>query len=315
MGEFDFIARYFRPLAGQGSFELRNDGAVLSPPLGQEVALSSDTMVENVHFLPDDPADTVAQKLLRCNLSDLAAMGAKPAGYMLNVSVPSHTQYGEEWFALFAKGLGEDQEKYRFRLLGGDTTGISGPLVLSVTIFGYVPKGHALRRDTATVGDEVWVSGTLGQAVLGLYARQGKIIDQTGQLVQAYRVPSPRVGLSLFGTIHAAMDISDGILQDAGHLARESGVSIKLKAGDIPFSAVVRQHFPQWREACLIGGDDYELLMTCAPEKRFDLIKLFEKAHIPLTCIGEVVEGNGTVRMYDENNQHMTFSSTGWQHF
>lgn len=315
MGEFDFIARYFRPLAGKGSFELRNDGAVLSPPSGTEIVISSDTMVENLHFLPDDPADTVAKKLLRCNLSDLAAMGAAPAGYMLNVSVPSGKHYGEKWFTLFAKGLAEDQDTYSISLLGGDTTGSSGPLVLGLTIFGYVQKDHALRRDTAKVGDDVWVSGTLGDAVLGLYARQGKLTDETGRLVQAYRLPSPRMGLTLYPIIHAAMDISDGVLQDAGHLARESRVSIALNAAALPFSPEVRQHFPTWKEACLIGGDDYELLMTCAPEKAHALRQAFAKSAIPLTRIGKVVEGKGEAYMLDEDQQRLTFSKTGWQHF
>ncbi|WP_202401611.1 MULTISPECIES: thiamine-phosphate kinase [unclassified Saccharibacter] len=314
MGEFDFIARYFRPLAGKGSFELRNDGAVLSPPIGEELVISSDTMVENLHFLPDDPADTVAKKLLRCNLSDLAAMGARPAAYMLNVSVPSGAHYGEAWFALFSKGLAEDQEQYQLSLLGGDTTGSTGPLVLSLTIFGYAPIGKALRRDTAQPGDEIWVTGTLGDAVLGLYARKGKLEDPTGALVEAYRLPTPRTGLKLHGIVHAALDISDGLLQDCGHIARESGVAVELEAASIPFSQPVKTHLPQWQEECLIGGDDYELLIACSPTQSLALKKQCDQAHIPLTRIGHVVEGVG-VNMRDENGHLMQFPRTGWQHF
>lgn len=314
MGEFDFIARYFRPLAGEGAFSLRNDGAVLSPPDGEEVVISSDTMVENLHFLPDDPADTIAKKLLRCNLSDLAAMGARPAGYMLNVSVPSRDIYNEEWFSLFSSGLSDDQKRYRIALLGGDTTGSNGPLVLSLTIFGFASKGCAIRRDKATYGDDIWVTGTLGDAVLGLYARQGKLSDPTGELVKAYRLPEPRIGLPIHDVVHAALDISDGLIQDAGHLARESGVAIELDASSVPLSPSARAHCPQWRDACLVGGDDYELLMACPPDKSSILRELCLKADIPLTRIGRVLEGEG-VSMRDQNGHLMQFSHTGWQHF
>ncbi|MXV43578.1 thiamine-phosphate kinase [Saccharibacter sp. 17.LH.SD] len=314
MGEFDFIAQHFRPLAGKGAFQLRNDGAVLSAPEGYDLAISSDTMVENLHFLPDDPAHTIAQKLLRCNLSDLAAMGALPAGYMLNVSVPSGSRYNDAWFGDFSQGLAHDQDYYQFSLLGGDTTGSPGPLVLSLTIFGFQKRGQVLRRDKSKPGDQVWVTGSLGRAALGLQARKGQLLDPTGELVQAYRVPTPRVGLPLYGIATAALDISDGLIQDAGHIAEESKVAITLYVNRIPFSEAVRQQGEKWHEVALIGGDDYELLLTCPPDKSDELLQRCRDHHVPITQIGEVTEGKG-VTLLDAAHHPMRLSRTGWQHF
>ena len=314
MGEFDFIARHFRPLTGEGAMELRNDGATMSVPAGEELVLSSDTMVEGLHFLPDDPARTIAQKLLRCNLSDLAAMGSRPRHYMLNVTVPVGRHYDEAWFTDFAAGLAEDQERFGITLLGGDTTGSPFPLMLNVTILGSVRQGEALRRDGSQPGDGVWVTGSLGRAALGLQARLGKLTDRSGILVDAYRVPTPRVGLSLYGTVSAAMDISDGLVQDCGHIARESGTAITLFEEALPLSAEVRAHMSDYRETILLGGDDYELLMTC-PTEREDALQAHCKAHdVPITKIGKVTEGEG-VTMLDRQRNPIRFSRTGWQHF
>ncbi|PHI95235.1 thiamine-phosphate kinase [Parasaccharibacter apium] len=314
MGEFDFIARHFRPLAGAGAMELRNDGAVMNLPAGEELVLSSDTMVEGLHFLPDDPAKTIAQKLLRCNLSDLAAMGSRPRGYMLNVSVPPNRHYDESWFTDFAAGLAEDQKKFEFHLLGGDTTGSPSPLVLGVTILGSVRQGEALRRDGSHEGDGVWVTGSLGRAALGLQARLGQLKDEDGSLTLAYRVPTPRIGLSLYGIVSAAMDISDGLIQDCGHLAEESGVAITLYEDKVPLSPAVRQHLSHHKERILLGGDDYELLVTCPPEKEAALQAHCATHAVPITRIGEVSKGAG-VRMLNHAGKPLHFSRTGWQHF
>lgn len=315
MGEFDFIARHFRPLAGEGAMELRNDGATMSLPEGEELVLSSDTMVESLHFLPNDPARTVAQKLLRCNLSDLAAMGSSPRHYMLNVSVPVGRHYDEAWFAEFAAGLAEDQERFGITLLGGDTTGSPSPLMLNVTILGAVRRGETLRRDGSRPGDGVWVTGTLGRAALGLQVRLGKIDDSPdGILVQSYRIPSPRVGLSLYGIVSAAMDISDGLVQDCGHIAEESGTAITLFEEALPLSAEVKAYLPDWRETILLGGDDYELLLTC-PVEQEKALQAHCRAHaVPVTKIGKVTEGQG-VTMLDKNHEPIRFTRTGWQHF
>lgn len=315
MGEFDFIARHFRPLAGKGAYDLRNDGAVIAPAPGCELALSSDTMVENLHFLPDDPPETIGKKLMRCNLSDLAAMGARPKAYMLNVTVPPGGAYDEAWFAGFTRGLAQDQQTYGLSLLGGDTTGTTGPLVLTMTIFGDVQVGQALRRDKARPGDDVWVTGSLGKAALGLQARKGKIADPTGELVAAYRVPTPRVGLPLAGIVTTAMDVSDGLLQDAGHIAEESGVKVTLEEAALPFSpSVEAAKNGAWRETCLLGGDDYELLMTAPPEKSEALQSVCAAAGVPLTRIGKVTAGEG-VQMLGKSGEPLRFSRTGWQHF
>ncbi|MDF7674699.1 thiamine-phosphate kinase [Acetobacteraceae bacterium ESL0709] len=314
MGEFDFISRHFRPLAGEGAFELRNDGAVLSLPSDYELVISSDTMVENRHFLPIDPPETVGQKLLRCNLSDIAAMGAEPVGYTLNISVPLDHRYDEKWFAAFSSGLAKDQKAYGLSLLGGDTTGIEGPLVLSVTIFGRVLKGQALRRDQALPGDGVWVTGQLGAAALGLYARLGKLEDPSGKLMQAYLLPQPCLGLPLYGVVTTAMDISDGVMQDAGHIAEESGVKIILYASRLPFDTPVREVASEWEAVKLMGGDDYQLLMTCPPENEQRLQQICRGKGVKVSRIGDVRAGK-FVEMLADDGQKLSFKTLGWQHF
>ncbi|MBA5724961.1 thiamine-phosphate kinase [Bombella favorum] len=314
MGEFDFIARHFRPLAGRGAMELRNDGATMALPAGEELVLSSDTMVEGLHFLPDDPPHTVAQKLLRCNLSDLAAMGSRPRHYMLNVSVPSGRHYDEDWFTGFTAGLAADQKQYDISLLGGDTTGSPSPLMLNVTILGSVRQGEALRRDGAQPGDGVWVTGSLGRAALGLQVRLSKLNGGEPSLVEAYRIPTPRIGLSLYGIVSAAMDISDGLLQDCGHIAEESSVAITLFEEKLPFAPEVIAHMATHREMILLGGDDYELLMTCPVAQEAALQAHCKEHDVPLTRVGTVREGRG-VTMLDKQQLPINFSRTGWQHF
>ena len=190
-GEFVRIARYFKPLAGPGALELGDDAAVFAPPVGRELVVAADAMVAGVHFLADDPPDLVARKLLRTNLSDLAAMGAVPFGYLLTVSVPRGTP--DAWFAAFSAGLAQDQAEFGVALLGGDTTSTAGPVSLSLTIMGSVASGQALRRNGARAGDGIWVSGTIGDGALGLLAAQGAIVD--GYLADRYRVPQPRLAL------------------------------------------------------------------------------------------------------------------------
>ncbi|QDH14223.1 thiamine-phosphate kinase [Formicincola oecophyllae] len=323
MGEFDFIGRHFKPLAGPGSYGLRNDGAVMSAPFGHEIVVSSDTMVENVHFLPDDPPETVGRKLLRCNLSDLAAMDAKPLGYTLNSSIPHkggpEGRYGEAWFAAFAKGLAEDQQRYAITLLGGDTTSTSGPLVMTLTIFGTVAEHKALTRSGASAGDSVWVTGHLGAARLGLEVRRGHLEDPTGKLVQAYRLPTPRVGLQLGTVASAGLDISDGIVQDAGHIAEESGVRLRLEASRLPIAAEAAAAPEHFQEMRLLGGDDYELLLTCPPGHEAALMARGLIMNVPLTRIGKVEalkkgEKPGVV-MVGADGKPLSFTTPGWQHF
>ena len=232
--EFSLIARHFRPLAGPGSLDLLDDGALLTPPPGRQLVFTADAMVAGVHFLPDDPADSVAAKLLRVNLSDLAAMGAVPLAYLMTVSAPRET--GDAWFAAFATGLARDQAQFGITLLGGDTTSTPGPTTLSLTAIGHVAPGAALRRTGAVAGDEIWVTGTIGDGALGLLALQGKVADADGWLAGRYRLPEPRLGLALHGVVSACMDVSDGLVQDLGHLCRASGLGAVIEAGLVPRS-------------------------------------------------------------------------------
>ena len=263
--EFDLIGRHFRPLAGPGALDLEDDAAVLTPPPGRDLVMAADAMVAGVHYLPDDPADGVARKLLRVNLSDLAAMGAEPLGYLLTVSAPSGTP--DAWFAGFAAGLAADQAEFGIFLLGGDTTSTPGPITLSLTIIGHVAPGMAVRRRGAKPGDEVWVTGTIGDGALGLAVSLGRLTDSSGYLRGRYCVPSPRLGLPLAGVVAAAIDVSDGLLQDLGHLCRLAGCGAEIEAGLVPLSAAARAAGPAWLPDCLGGGDDYELLLA-VPEGR-----------------------------------------------
>ncbi len=225
--EFQRIARHFAPLAGEGALGLTDDAAVLASIPGQLV-VSADAMVEGVHFPAGEAPDLVARKLLRTNRSELAAMGARPLGYLLTVAVPRNTD--EAWFAGFAAGLAADQAEFGLRLLGGDSTSTPGPVTVSLTILG---TAHAvLRRAGAREGDDVWVSGTIGDAALGLLALSGEVADPDGFLVGRYRLPQPRLelGRRLVGIAHAAMDVSDGLVQDLGHLCRAAGLGAVVEA-------------------------------------------------------------------------------------
>ncbi|HEX7390428.1 MAG TPA: thiamine-phosphate kinase, partial [Acidiphilium sp.] len=211
-GEFDRIARYFAPLAGNGALNLADDAALWTPPSGKTAVLTVDQMIEGVHFLPDDPPGCVARKLLRRNLSDLAAMGAEPVAYLLTTALRAETP--EAWLADFAAGLAQDQKHYGITLFGGDSTSTPGPLMTSVTMIGTVTPGGELRRAGARAGDAVYVTGTIGDAVLGLMATRGKLDDPSGYFRERRLLPEPRVGLHLAGPVHAAIDISDGLVQD-----------------------------------------------------------------------------------------------------
>ena len=308
--EFDRITRHFRPLAGPGALELGDDAAVLVPPVGRELVIAADAMVAGVHFLPDDPPGLVARKLLRVNLSDLAAMGATAFGYLLTVSVPQATP--EAWFAAFAAGLALDQAAFGLSLLGGDTTSTPGPVSLSLTILGSVAPGCALRRQGAAAGDELWVTGTIGDGALGLLALQGRLADPDGFLAGCYHLPRPRVGLALHGIAAAAMDVSDGLVQDAGHLARAAGLGVVLEAATVPLSAAARAAGADWLPTCLTGGDDYELLLA-VPEGREAALRA-ATGDVPVTRIGRFAAGSG-VQVRDAAGQVMQLEREGWSHF
>jgi thiamine-monophosphate kinase len=295
--EFALIARHFRPLAGAGGLDLTDDAALLTPPPGRELVLAADAMVAGVHFLPDDPPETIGRKLLRVNLSDLAAMGADPLAYLMTVALPHGT--GDDWLAAFAQGLAADQAEYGLAVLGGDTVGTPGPLTLSLTILGTVEPGRALRRGGARPGDGLFVTGTIGDGVLGLAAaRRG----EAGSLATRYRLPTPRLaeGRALLGVATACMDVSDGLVQDLGHICRASGCGAVLHAERVPRSAPA-EGAPV--ATLITGGDDYELLFAAPalPEG------------FPATRIGVFVEGPAEVTVLD-GGAPLTLARPGWSH-
>ncbi len=312
-GEFSLIARHFRPLAGPGALGLGDDAAVFAPPPGREMVVTADAMVAGVHFLPGDPPDLVARKLLRVNLSDLAAMGADPLGYVLTLSAPRETPDG--WFAGFAAGLAEDQARFAIALLGGDTTSTPGPLSLSVTALGTVAPGAALHRRGAEAGMEIWVSGTIGDAALGLAALRGLLPDPGGELAARYRLPSPRLGLALAAIAAAALDVSDGLVQDLGHLCRAGGVGAEIEAAAVPASPAARAAGPEWLPTRLTGGDDYELLLALPPANAAALRALAAATGVPFARIGHFTAGPAHVAVRDGAGREMVLDKPGWSHF
>jgi len=268
-GEFELIAAILAPLTGGDSraLGLTDDAAVLPQKTGIDTIVSTDTMVAGIHFLMSENPEIIARRLLRVNLSDIAAMGAMPAGYFLNLTLPAAT--GNEWLARFASGLAEDQKEFGVTLLGGDTTHTTGPLTLSITVLGEVPTGAAVRRATATPGDIVFVSGTIGDAGLGL----SRLLDNHATddaLVRRYQLPTPRVALgnALRGIVNAMADVSDGLVADLGHICEASGVAATIRADAIPLSDDARAALADGEvdsRRLLTSGDDYELVFAGFP--------------------------------------------------
>ncbi|GAN77096.1 thiamine-phosphate kinase [Acidisphaera rubrifaciens] len=319
--EFDRIARHFAPLAGPAGLGLTDDAALLEPPAGRALVLTVDAMVAGVHYLPDDPPDLVARKLLRVNLSDLAAKGAVPLGYLLTVSVPVDTP--DDWFARFAAGLAADQAAYGLALLGGDTTGTPGAATLTATLIGHVAPGGMVRRGGAVAGDLIVVTGTIGDGALGLAAARGQVPDPDGFLAGRYRLPTPRLGLIAPDVAHAALDVSDGLVQDLGHLCRASGVSAEIDAGAVPASAAAfgvggQGDRTAWLATRLTGGDDYEIVMAVPPGRLAALRARAGALGIPVTPIGVCRppgpgEPPGVTVLHD--GAALTLGPGGWSHF
>ncbi|MCA3417568.1 MAG: thiamine-phosphate kinase [Roseomonas sp.] len=316
--EFALIARHFRPLAGDGALDLSDDAALLTPPAGQQLVLAADALVEGVHFLPDDPPGMIARKLLRVNLSDLAAMGAAPLGYLMTTAFTRGTP--DAWIADFVAGLAEDQQRFGLQVLGGDTVATPGPACFSLTIIGTVPPGQALHRRGARIGDEIWVSGSIGDGALGLRVLQGKLpADAEGHLAQRYRLPEPRLALgqALRGVARAAMDVSDGLVQDLGHLCRAAGCGAEITADAVPLSAAASAALAA--DAALLpliltGGDDYELLFAAAPEEAEAVQAASATAGVPVARLGRFIAGEGVV-VRDGSGAAITLPQGGWSHF
>jgi thiamine-monophosphate kinase len=321
-GEDTLIARYFKPLARDpGAFGLTDDAAVLKAD-GEDIVVNTDAIVEGVHFLPDDPPDTIARKALRVNLSDLAAKGATPAGFVLTLALRTHD---EAWLAEFARGLGEDIATFGCALLGGDTVSTPGPLMVSVTAFGRVPVGKMVRRHGAAVGDRVVVSGTIGDAALGLAALKGGAVataltGDSDALVARYRVPQPRNALALavrdFAT--ASMDVSDGLAGDLAKLCAVSGVSAVIDASAIPLSdpaAALLDRGVIGLETVVAGGDDYEVLCTIPENRTTGFVQAAHQAGVRVAVIGTIVAGASSPRFVDQAGRDIVLKRLSYSHF
>ncbi len=307
-GEFETIRRLFAPLAhpewGRG---LMDDVAVLPTRAGHDLVLTKDAIVEGVHFLPADPLDTVARKLLRVNLSDLAAKGAEPFGYLLACCWSERCGWPERM--TFVDGLRADQKAFGVALLGGDTVVTPGPASFSLTGLGWVPKGRTVGRAGARVGDLVFVTGAIGDGWLGLQAAQDRLSlepDRLAALIEQYRTPTPRVEFT--GPIRdfasASIDVSDGLIADLGHLADAGGVRIEVDLEVTPRSAAGQAWFDDRvdeqaaLESLVSGGDDYEIAFTARPADEAALRREAERRHLRLTRIGRVTPGQGVTALF-----------------
>ena len=317
--EFQLIADLFAPLAAgfPGALGLKDDAALLDCRAGTETVVTVDAMVAGVHFLPDDPPDLIARKLVRVNLSDLAAKGAVPFAVLLAAAFPQTVS--DDWLRGFAAGLAQDLDEFSVALIGGDTVATPGPLTLSLTAFGTIASGTALLRSGARIGDTLWVSGTIGDGVAGLAVVRGGLTGLSAEhravLLDRYRLPRPRVGLgpALIGLADAAMDVSDGLVQDLGHLCRASGVGAVIEADSVPLSDAVRAADSPLASV-LTGGDDYELLFTAPPQAFAALTALAAASGVPLTPIGRIVDASG-VTVRDSAGRPLTLGQGGWRHF
>lgn len=318
-GEFDLIARHFAPIAQRdpAALALQDDAAIFSPPDGVEVVVTTDALVADVHFRKADTPEHIAQKVLRVNLSDLAAMGAKPAGVVLTAGYSP--DLSEDWIARFASAFGEDCARFEVPLLGGDTVGTPGPCFFSLTAFGYVPTGRALRRDQARPGDVLAVTGTLGDAALGLLALRGAFPDLDPSfrdyLQDRYWLPQPRLDVShacmALRARLAAMDLSDGLAGDCRKICQASGVGLEITRDAIPLSdaatRIVKADADQWQRI-LGGGDDYELLIAGPADEVAALGNL-------VTVIGRVTDQPGQVDLVGPDMKKAELAGGGFDHF
>ena len=324
-GEDSLIARYFKPIATDpGALGLDDDAAALKAR-GEDIVVTTDAIVEGVHFLPDDPPDTIARKALRVNLSDIAAKGATPAGFVLTLALRS---VDEAWLAAFAGGLGEDAKALDCPLLGGDTVSTPGPLMVSITAFGRVPEGRMVHRSGARAGDRVMVTGTIGDAALGLDILTGGPVAAalTGDpaakemLVSRYRVPQPRNALAQAVRDHAsaAMDVSDGLAGDLTKLCAASGVSADIDAPLVPTSVAAASLLAKGVvgiETLISGGDDYEILCTVPEAQLAAFTQQAGRAGIAVTAIGIVTGERGAPRFLDAQGIEIRLRHLSYSHF
>ena len=321
------IATYFRPFATHpGAFKLTDDAALLAPPPGHDLVLTADAVIGGIHFFPEDAADMVAKKALRVNLSDLAAKGAKPIGFLVTLALPKSAPEG--WVELFAHGLGDDAAFYECPLLGGDTVRTTGPIAISITALGSVPKNTMVLRSGARAGDAVMVTGTIGDAALGLELRDAVTAAKRWtldnkhqyQLVRRYLLPQPRNALAegVRRSASAAMDVSDGLAGDLAKLCDVSGVSADVEVERVPLSeaaASVVASEPRAIEKVLTGGDDYEIVCTVPQRRLADFRVAADAARVPVTEIGKIVAGNVPPRFLTGDGNPIQFKQTSFSHF
>jgi len=314
--EFELIARHFTRPAANAVLGVGDDAALLTVTNGMDLAVSMDTMVSGTHFFPDVNPENLGHKALAVNLSDMAAMGAMPYWAVLALTLPA-VDHG--WLAAFSKGFFDLAEEFNVSLIGGDTT--RGPLSLTVTIMGEVPAGAALRRGGAKAGNDIWVSGNIGDAALAVAHRHGKLVleeaDYHEAVMRLYE-PSPRVALgqALRGVATATIDVSDGLLADLTHICRLSGVGATVELANVPVSSIGAKHLETdaGRTAIVAGGDDYELCFTAHPNSREIINDLTKMLGIPLTRVGQVKRGKG-VSLMGPDGKAVKIDGRGYDHF
>jgi thiamine-monophosphate kinase len=316
MTEFDLIRKYFTRPAPNTLLGVGDDAALLKVSQGNVLAVSCDMLVSGTHFLPDADPFLLGHKTLAVNLSDMAAMGATPRWATLAIALPDAN---EPWLERFSAGFFALAQQHGVELVGGDTT--RGPLNLCVTIFGEVPAQQALRRDGAQPGDEVWVSGTLGDAALALAHLQGRIAlsaEGLAACAQVLHQPQPRValGLALRGIASSAIDISDGLLADLGHVLDASQTSAEIDLALLPVSSVMRAYAasPLGEQCVLSGGDDYELCFTAPVMRHAEITNISARLGLPLACIGKIVAGSGCI-VHDAAGNRLNLGNGGYEHF
>jgi len=322
LGEFELIARYLAPLAANlpGAAKLKDDAASLSLPPGRDLVVTTDALAEGVHFLRADGAAAIAAKALRANLSDLAAKGAEPLSYQLILGFPESP--APEWMEAFTAQLAREQAEFGIQLSGGDTIRNPGGLLIGVTALGSVPAGKILRRQGARPGDALFVSGSIGDAALGLEVKLrgrsfGAAADEFFLERLHWPMPRGRLGPRLIGLADAAMDVSDGLIQDAGHIASASGCALVIEAGRMPLSDFARaalQADPALLGLMLRGGDDYEILFAAPPVAAPGIQRAAREAGVNVVEIGRVEAGQG-LRLLDAAGREMPLESGGFRHF
>jgi thiamine-monophosphate kinase len=321
LSEDDLIARYFAPLAGEAGLGLKDDVALLTPPAGADLVLTADALVSGVHFFADDPPEWIAAKALRVNLSDLAAKGATPLGFLLSLALPRG--FAPEWLEGFARGLGQDAKTYACPLIGGDTVETPGPLTLSITALGAVERGRMPARMGAKPADRIYVTGTIGDGALGLQLRMGRgpALDDADRdaLIRRYLLPQPRLGLApALRFAHAAMDVSDGLVGDLAKMLRASGASGRLDLAEVPLSAAARAYLaaePAAIEIAATGGDDYEVLACVPPAAAAEFEAVAALASIAVRAVGEVAQGSAALSVVGLDGAPAQFARGSYSHF